>query len=59
MDFKTLGDRLHDAIDTIIRRDESTESETGNLLVPCIEGDFFCFSGVDLDYFLLLVSDLL
>ncbi|KAF7806406.1 KIX domain protein [Senna tora] len=31
----TLWDRLNDAINTIIRRDESTE--TGDLLPPCVE----------------------
>ena len=36
MDLKTLRDRTIDAINTIIRRDESTE--TGDLLQPCIEG---------------------
>lgn len=36
MDLKTLLDRTNDAINTIIRRDESTE--TGELLPPCIEG---------------------
>ncbi|XP_042492370.1 uncharacterized protein LOC122071944 isoform X2 [Macadamia integrifolia] len=35
MDLKTLWDRLNDAINTIIRRDESTES--GEYLQPCIE----------------------
>ncbi|PKI75652.1 uncharacterized protein LOC116189608 [Punica granatum] len=35
MDLKTLLDRTTDAINTIIRRDESTE--TGDLLHPCIE----------------------
>ncbi|XAR69380.1 hypothetical protein NMG60_11000930 [Bertholletia excelsa] len=35
MDLKTLYDRANDAINTIIRRDES--SETGELLQPCIE----------------------
>ncbi|KAK8509332.1 hypothetical protein V6N13_062381 [Hibiscus sabdariffa] len=35
MDLKTLRDRTNDAINTIIRRDESTE--TGELLPPCIE----------------------
>ncbi|KAE8732795.1 putative clathrin assembly protein [Hibiscus syriacus] len=35
MDLKTLRDRASDAINTIIRRDESTE--TGELLQPCIE----------------------
>ncbi|PIN09865.1 hypothetical protein CDL12_17552 [Handroanthus impetiginosus] len=34
-DLKTLWDRVNDAINTIIRRDESTES--GELLQPCIE----------------------
>ncbi|GAB4828264.1 hypothetical protein Ancab_035176 [Ancistrocladus abbreviatus] len=35
MNPDTLWDRLNDAIDTIIRRDESTE--TGECLQPCIE----------------------
>ncbi|XP_052488809.1 uncharacterized protein LOC105771824 isoform X1 [Gossypium raimondii] len=35
MDLKTLWDRTNDAINTIIRRDES--NETGELLQPCIE----------------------
>ncbi|XWS72675.1 hypothetical protein CRYUN_Cryun02cG0060900 [Craigia yunnanensis] len=35
MDLKTLRDLTTDAINTIIRRDESTE--TGQLLHPCIE----------------------
>ncbi|RVW54052.1 hypothetical protein CK203_080369 [Vitis vinifera] len=35
MDLKTLWDRANDAINTIIRRDESTE--TGEFLQPCIE----------------------
>ena len=35
----TLWDRVNDAINTIIRRDESTE--TGDLLPPCIEGNDF------------------
>ncbi|KAA8525471.1 hypothetical protein F0562_007326 [Nyssa sinensis] len=35
MDLKTLWDRANDAINTIIRRDESTE--TVGLLQPCIE----------------------
>ncbi|KAG8375794.1 hypothetical protein BUALT_Bualt10G0137500 [Buddleja alternifolia] len=34
-DLKTLWDRVNDAINTIIRKDESTE--TGELLQPCIE----------------------
>lgn len=38
MDLKTLWDRANDAINTIIRRDESTE--TGEFLQPCIEGRF-------------------
>lgn len=38
MDLKTLWDRLSDAIDTVIRRDDSTESESRDLLQPCIEG---------------------
>ena len=36
MDFGTLRYRLLDAINTIIRLDESTE--TGDFLQPCIEG---------------------
>ncbi|KAL5975875.1 hypothetical protein ACLOJK_020203 [Asimina triloba] len=39
MDLKTLWERTNDAIDTIIRRDESTETESGDLLQPCIEGN--------------------
>ncbi|KAJ4838826.1 hypothetical protein Tsubulata_047702 [Turnera subulata] len=35
MDLKTLWERTNDAINTIIRRDESLE--TGDLLQPCIE----------------------
>lgn len=35
MDLKTLWDRANDAIDTIIRRDDTPES--GDLLQPCIE----------------------
>lgn len=35
LDLGTLWDRVNDAIDTIIRRDESTE--TGELLPPCVE----------------------
>ncbi|KAB2619090.1 hypothetical protein D8674_014959 [Pyrus ussuriensis x Pyrus communis] len=35
MDLKTLWDRTNDAINTIIRRDETTE--TGEFLQPCIE----------------------
>ncbi|XP_058113534.1 uncharacterized protein LOC131256612 isoform X2 [Magnolia sinica] len=35
MDLKTLWERTNDAINTIIRRDESSES--GELLQPCIE----------------------
>lgn len=31
-----MWNRVNDAIDTIIRRDESTE--TGPLLPPCVEG---------------------
>lgn len=42
MDLKTLWDRTNDAINTIIRRDES--SETGELLPPCIEGIYPFFS---------------
>ena len=36
MDITTLLARTNDAIDTIIRRDEQTE--TGQYLQPCIEG---------------------
>jgi len=36
MDMKTLLDRTNDAINTIIRLDETTE--TGEFLQPCIEG---------------------
>ncbi|KAK2645896.1 hypothetical protein Ddye_021091 [Dipteronia dyeriana] len=35
MNLDTLWDRVNDAINTIIRRDESTE--TGELLPPCVE----------------------
>ncbi|XVF88354.1 hypothetical protein PTKIN_Ptkin19aG0044100 [Pterospermum kingtungense] len=35
MNPETLSDRVNDAINTIIRRDESTE--TGELLPPCVE----------------------
>ncbi|KAG9140113.1 hypothetical protein Leryth_025686 [Lithospermum erythrorhizon] len=35
VDLDTLWDRLNDAIDTIIRRDES--AETGQFLPPCVE----------------------
>ncbi|KAF8036622.1 hypothetical protein BT93_C2370 [Corymbia citriodora subsp. variegata] len=35
MDPETLWERVNDAINTIIRRDESTE--TGDLLPPCVE----------------------
>jgi hypothetical protein len=41
MDLKTLWERTNDAINTIIRRDESTEN--GKLLQPCIEGKPFKF----------------
>lgn len=38
MDITTLWNRLNDAIDTIIRRDDdNTESESRDLLQPCIE----------------------
>lgn len=43
MDLKTLLDRTNDAINTIIRLDESTE--TGELLPPCIEGTHFFLGG--------------
>lgn len=35
MDLGTLWDRVNDAIDTIIRKDET--AETGGLLPPCVE----------------------
>ncbi|XP_047307752.1 uncharacterized protein LOC124911327 [Impatiens glandulifera] len=35
IDAETLWERVNDAIDTIIRRDETTE--TGDLLPPCVE----------------------
>lgn len=41
MDLKTLWDRATNAINTIIRRDESTEN--GKFLQPCIEGNPFDF----------------
>lgn len=41
MSLETLWDRVNDAINTIIRRDESTE--TGELLPPCIEGTNLSF----------------
>ena len=37
MDISTLLERTNDAINTIIRLDESTE-ETGEYIQPCIEG---------------------
>jgi hypothetical protein len=39
MDENTLWQRANDAIDTIIRKDESIES--GALLQPCIEGNMY------------------
>lgn len=36
MDLATLWDRVNDAINTIIKRDES--AETGDYLPPCVEG---------------------
>ncbi|CAO2825807.1 unnamed protein product [Amaranthus hypochondriacus] len=36
MDLKTLRDRVNDAINTIIRREEGSE-DTGEFLQPCIE----------------------
>ncbi len=41
MSIETLWERVNDAINTIIRRDESTE--TGELLPPCIEGTNLLF----------------
>ena len=37
--LETLWDRVNDAINTIIRREETTE--TGDLLPPCVEGNSF------------------
>lgn len=42
MNPDTLMERLNDAIDTIIRRDKSTE--TGQCIRPCIEGKCLMFS---------------
>lgn len=58
MDLKTLWERTNDAINTIIRRDESDEN--GKLLQPCIEGkpfkfdleSFFFFFQIQLAYLL-------
>lgn len=36
MNLETVWERLNDAVNTIIRRDE--RSETGELLPPCVEG---------------------
>jgi hypothetical protein len=36
MDLKTLRSRVEDAVNTMIRRDESTEN--GQFLKPCVEG---------------------
>lgn len=36
VDLKTLVDRVNDAIDTIIRKEDSPE--IGDFLQPCIEG---------------------
>ena len=36
MNLETVWERLNDAVNTIIRRDE--HSETGELLPPCVEG---------------------
>jgi len=41
MNPDTLMERLSDAIDTIIRRDKSTE--TGQCIRPCIEGNCLMF----------------
>ncbi|GMQ03103.1 hypothetical protein CsSME_00049041 [Camellia sinensis var. sinensis] len=49
MDLKTLWDRANDAINTIIRRDESTE--TGEFLQPCIEGTYNLFIEMFLEKF--------
>ncbi|XP_047309187.1 uncharacterized protein LOC124912589 [Impatiens glandulifera] len=37
MDSQTLWERMNEAIDTIIRRDQSSETETADLLPPCVE----------------------
>lgn len=52
MDLKTLWERTNDAINTIIRRDESDEN--GKLLQPCIEGKPFKF---DLESFFFFFSN--
>lgn len=39
MDPATLWDRVNDAINTIIKRDES--AETGDYLPPCVEGTYY------------------
>lgn len=41
MNLETLWDRVNDAVNTIIRKDENTE--TGELLPPCIEGTDLLF----------------
>ncbi|KAI3717654.1 hypothetical protein L1987_69410 [Smallanthus sonchifolius] len=61
MDLETLWDRANDAINTIIRLDETTE--TGTFLHPCIEGTFtldqFLFLHVVLCYVMFLFVDLM
>ncbi|KAM2542581.1 hypothetical protein TB2_021988 [Malus domestica] len=42
MNLSTLWDRAHDTVNTIIRRDEGTE--TGELLPPCVEGNILLIS---------------
>lgn len=41
MDLVTLWDRVNDAVNTIIRREDS--AETGDLLPPCVEGINYSF----------------
>ena len=48
MDLKTLWDRTNDAINTIIRRDESIEA--GEFLQPCIEGTETIYFGSTFAY---------
>ena len=41
MDLVTLWNRVNDAVNTIIRREDS--AETGDLLPPCVEGTNYPF----------------
>ena len=51
MNPDTLSERLNDAINTIIRRDESAES--GELLPSCVEGITFFWFPLLLTFFYL------